>query len=594
MYKGPTNLVSIDQHIQKYRLNENETFEQCVSRIARGLSDNSTHEGKLKDILGFQRFLPAGRVQRAIGSNLEVTAFNCFVSGTIADSSNDIFEKVKEAFQTMRRGGGIGYDFSTIRPRDALISTLGSGSSGPVTFMDIFDSTCKTVQSAGGRRGAQMAVLRVDHPDIEEFIDAKTKPNEDDVRVAESLTDNTHTVEVAKIISLRRQLSAFNVSVGVTNDFMAALGSDTEYALKFEGKVYEYKKASEIWDKLMRATWDWAEPGILFIDRINELNNLYYCETIAATNPCGEQPLPPYGACLLGSFALPNYITKKNETFRFDWDLFKQDIPEVVRAMDNVIDTTIYPLGAQKDEAVSKRRMGLGVTGVANAIEALGFPYDSFEFKEVLSNILNTLANHSYLASIELAREKGSFPLFDREKYLSGQHIQSNIYNAEVLDGINTYGIRNSHLTSIAPTGTISLSADNMSSGIEPVFAYNTKREIKEKNGKSTFHEIEDYGLANFGVRGKRANDISVNDHVSILAMSQHFIDSSVSKTCNVGDNVTFEEFKDVYKKAWIEGAKGCTTFRAAGKRFGILESLDVEDGAACTFDPETGTRSCG
>lgn len=592
MYEGPTNPISIDQHTQKYRVSAEETFDQCVSRIARGLSDNSKHEQEFKDILGHQRFLPAGRVQRAIGSELKVTAFNCFVSGTIRDTSEDIFDKVKEAFQTMRRGGGIGYDFSTIRPRGALISTLGSGSSGPVTFMDIFDATCKTVQSAGGRRGAQMGVLRVDHPDIDEFIDAKTVPNEDDVRSASLLTQDESAIEVAKRISLRRQLSAFNVSVGVTNDFMTALENDTKYALKFGGKTYGYRKASDVWDKLMRATWDWAEPGIIFIDRINELNNLYYCETISATNPCGEQPLPPYGACLLGSFALPKYI-RLDDNAVFDWEQFRNDIPAVVRSMDNVIDVTTYPLQEQKDEAESKRRMGLGVTGVANAIEVLGYPYGSTEFLNFLKKILNVLANNTYRASVDLAREKGVFPLFDKAKFMGSKQLGSGTYKKDVLEGINTHGIRNSHLTSIAPTGTISLSADNMSSSIEPVFAYSTQREIKEKNGKSTFHKIDDYGVAKFGVRGRRADDIDVKDHVNVLATTQQFIDSSVSKTCNVGDKVTFEEFKNVYQMAWHQGAKGCTTFRAAGKRFGVLKSLDVEEGEACTFDPETGKRTC-
>ena len=593
MYAGPTNPVSVDQHIQKYRTHAEETFEQCVERISKGLSDNSKHQRTLSDVLGNQRFLPAGRVQRAIGSELQVTAFNCFVSGTIQDTSEDIFNKVKEAFQTMRRGGGIGYDFSTIRPRGALISTLGSGSSGPIKFMDIFDATCKTVQSAGGRRGAQMGVLRVDHPDIEEFIDAKTVPNEDDVRSAGFLTQDETALEVAKRISLRSQLSAFNVSVGVTDKFMSALENDTEYALTFKGKIYGYRKARDVWDRLMSATWDWAEPGILFIDRINQLNNLYYCEKIAATNPCGEQPLPPYGACLLGSFALPKYIRFNDGVAAFDWELFKQDIPVVVRAMDNVVDVSIYPLKEQEDEAKAKRRMGLGVTGVANAIEVLGFPYGSKEFLDTLEKILLTLANTAYKASIDIAIEKGPFELFDRDKYLGSKQIQSGIYNTEILDGIRKYGIRNSHLTSIAPTGTISLAADNMSSSIEPVFAYTTQREIKEQNGKSTFHKIEDYGVSKFGVHGKRADEIDVKDHVAVLSASQKYIDSSVSKTCNVGDKVTFDEFKEVYKMAWRQGAKGCTTFRAAGKRFGVLKSLDLTEGSACTFDPETGNRTC-
>ena len=592
MYKGPTNPISIDQHKQKYRINAEETFDQCVKRIAGGLSDDSQHEHAFRDILGNQRFLPAGRVQRAIGGPRRVTAYNCFVSGTIKDTSNDILTKVKEAFLTMRQGGGIGYDFSTIRPRGAEITTLGSGSSGPVSFMQIFDASCKTVQSAGGRRGAQMAVLRVDHPDVEEFIKSKTEPNPDDMRAAGYLTSDPNALEVAKRISLRTQLSAFNVSVGVTDEFMKALKNDTEYDLKFEGKVYDRKRALDVWNMVMESTWDWAEPGILFIDRINQMNNLWYCEEIAATNPCGEQPLPPYGACLLGSFALPKYITTVNGERMINSALLLNDVEHVVRAMDNIINVASYPLDEQRDEAVSKRRMGLGVTGLANALESMGYPYGTEAFNEVTYSLLSSITNALYEASARLAKEKGPFKLYDKERYLKSNFINSGILTESTISAISEYGIRNSHLTSIAPTGTISLTADNMSSGIEPVFAYKTQREIKDQNNVSDFYEINDYGVETFNVYGRKADDISVQEHVNVLAVAQSTVDSAVSKTCNVGDNVTFEEFKEVYMSAYDLGCKGCTTFRAAGKRFGVLKSLD--EGEACTFDPETGAKSCG
>ena len=349
MEYGPTLPISQYIHQTKYR-NKNESFYEAMCRIAGALSDGEEHRLHFKDILLDMRFLPAGRVQAAVGSIKQVTPNNCYVSGTINDSMKNIMQRATEAAETMKLGGGIGYDFSTLRPRGAPIATLDSGSSGPVSFMDIYNSVCQTVVSAGNRRGAQMGVLRIDHPDIEEFTNAKQ--NEDKLRF-------------------------FNISVGITDEFMQALQADAEFDLRFEGHKYSTVKASALWDNIMRNNWDWAEPGALFIDTINNYNNLYYCETIAATNPCGEQPLPPYGACLLGSFNLVKYLYQGPDNYcRFNWEKFKHDIPYIVRAMDNVINPAKYPLPEQRDEAIAKRRMGLGITGLANAGEMLGLSYD--------------------------------------------------------------------------------------------------------------------------------------------------------------------------------------------------------------------------
>jgi ribonucleoside-diphosphate reductase alpha chain len=584
-------------------------------RIASTLADNDAHQRDIYLSLLHQNFMPAGRVQRAVGAPMRICAHNCFVSGTIKDDSVDIIDKVSEAFLTMRMGGGIGYDFSTLRWRGAFIKSLRSTASGAVSFMEIYNAACKTVRSAGGRRGAQMGVLRIDHPDIEEFIDAKTAALAEDVQKAQMLLSQTHftdeekaiILEIVEKVSIQNRLSAFNVSVAITDKFMEAVQSHGTFDLVFNGEHVRTVEAFPLWEKLMRATWDWAEPGVLFIDRINDLNNLYYCETIAATNPCGEQPLPPYGACLLGSFAAPKYVRKYGTRYFFDYEALKADIPGIVRMMDNVIDEALYPLTQQEKEAKDKRRMGLGFTGMANAIEAMGYPYGSEAYITAQSQILRVLLNECYRASALLAAEKGPFPLYDAKKFLAGQFVNSGVLDDDVLELIKTHGLRNSHLTSIAPTGTISLTADNMSSGIEPVFSYKTGREIINEDGVTkSYVEIDDYGVREFGVKGKRADDLTVFEHVRVFTAAQKFVDSSISKTCNVGGNVTFSEFMQIYIQAWESGAKGCTTFRIDGKRFGIMKSLDevvpehettplepVMAGDACVYDPATGIRSC-
>jgi ribonucleoside-diphosphate reductase alpha chain len=573
---GPKLPISEQIHKEKYR-SEGETFHEAMTRVAEALKDDEIHFEQFRSILDNQRFLPAGRVQSAMGAPRTVTPYNCFVSGTIEDSMEGIMDAAKEAAKTMQLGGGIGYDFSTLRPHGALIKSLDSRSSGPLSFMAIFDSVCHTIASAGHRRGAQMGVLRVDHPDIEKYIRAKNNSTD---------------------------LTGFNISVGVTDAFMEAVKTNSQFDLVFEDRVYSTVNARALWDDILRSTWDWAEPGILFIDRINRKNNLHYCEKIVATNPCGEQPLPPYGACLLGSFNLTKYVVQHDGKYVFNMNMLKTDIPYVVRAMDNVVDRATYPLPQQEKQAKDTRRMGLGVTGVANAIEALGFDYGSDEFIRVFEDIMGTIRDICYETSVELAKEKGAFPLFKKE-YLDSEFAQT--LPAKIRKSIANHGIRNSHLLSVAPTGTISLSADNVSSGIEPVFSHFYDRTIQTFDGP-TIERVDDYGYREFGIKGKTADELSVFDHVRVLNVASRYVDSACSKTCNVGDDVTWEQFKKVYMDAYEGGSSGCTTFRASGKRYGILNasaSEDVvedkptekdnfiEEGGACYFDPATGLRKC-
>lgn len=576
-YAGPITPISEEIDAMKYR-QEGESFDDKVKRMAGALNDTQEHQIELEDIFGNMRFLPAGRVQNAMGSRRITTAFNCFVSGVIDDNMKSIMKRAAEAAETMRKGGGIGYDFSRLRPRGDHINTLDSQSSGPVSFMGIFDAVCQTIASSGHRRGAQMGVLRVDHPDILDFIRAKRNSD---------------------------KLTGFNISVGITDAFMEALDSDTEYDLMFDGVVRGSLSAQMVWDEIMNSTWDWAEPGVLFIDRIQEMNNLWYCETIEATNPCGEQPLPPQGACLLGSFNLVKYVDlKENGIYSFNFTQFKKDIPPVVRAMDNIIDRTIYPLKEQSDEALDKRRMGLGVTALANAGELLGYPYASPEFLNWAEKVFACLRDNCYKASALLAKEKGAFPMY-RKEYLKSNFVRT--LPASVKKEIREHGIRNSHLTSIAPTGTISLVADNVTGGIEPVFSHYYDRTIQTFEGPRV-ERVEDYAYAR-GVEGRTSSEISVQDHLAVLLLAQHYVDSACSKTCNVGDDVSYEEFKQVYVDAWKGGAKGCTTFRSSGKRFGILnETVEKEEkvsseneemveetgkAEACFIDPLTGQKEC-
>jgi len=799
---------------EKYRGDGESFYEKCC-RLAGKYADYEEHREKLQDIFLNQRFLAGGRIQAPNGSS-----HNCFVSQTIEDSMDSIMDGAAKAAQTMRMGGGIGYDFSKIRPSGDRIVSIDSSASGPLSFMDIYDAVCNTIVSAGHRRGAQMGVLRVDHPDIHKFLRAKQNNG---------------------------KLTNFNISVGITDKFMQAVEDCDYFDLVFDGRVYETVDAGDLWDEIMRSTWDWAEPGVLFLDRINEMNNLHYCEDIQATNPClhpdsivetvhgrvkikdikeptqvytmdtdgslgiseataswiskkgvetinvntrngktvrvtkdhlihtdngwkqagqlrvgervtqlcrarrgvaysgvklttednrayrmehrmvanavygvgegddvhhidgdtynnsidnlevmphslhsyltatqdnpqthqrhtklgdfkatgvtpktvmpmpedlrsnmknhfgncvssitegevtdvydltvsgthnfiadftvvhncAEQPLPPNGACLLGSFNLTKYvqtadhleISGDHEVWSklhiFNWDQFKHDIPHVVRMMDNVIDLAQYPLPEQENEAKGKRRMGLGITGLANAGEAVAGQYGSDAFIRFTEDVMSALRDNTYRASVALAIEKGSFDLFDRDQYLESTFIKC--LPMDIYDDINKHGIRNSHLLSIAPTGTISFTADNVSSGIEPVYSIVTDRVVQRPDGPIVVR-LEDYGKRVFGVDGIVADALLVDEHLHVLLAVQKYVDSSVSKTVNVGGHVTFNEFKDIYMKAYHGGAKGCTTFRASGKRFGqVLTAVDTEEeelaeGTACFIDPTTGNKEC-
>lgn len=587
---GPRTDFADYQHAKKYR-GPGESFRDAMSRVANALQDNDDHYHAFRDILLEMRFMPAGRVQSAMGNSKNVTAYNCFVSGSIEDSFVDgegsIMGRAHQAARTMRMGGGIGYDFSTLRPRNELIKKLQSRATGPVSFMGIYNEIGLSTSSTDHRRGAQMGVLRIDHPDIREFLHAKQNEG---------------------------KLTGFNISIGVTTEFMEKLTEDDDsFDLRWGGRTYDTVSARALWDEIMRSTWDWAEPGVLFIDTINEDNNLHYCETIAATNPCGEQPLPPFGACLLGSFNLTKYLVNHRSNpaypqedgsyFTFDFDQLIADIPHVVRAMDNVVDRTTYPLYEQEKEAKSKRRMGLGITGAANAIEALGYPYGSDGFCKTLEEILRVIRDESYRASALLAKEKDPFPLLDKKKFFASVMFERLPEDVQSL--IRKYGIRNSHLTSIAPTGTISLCADNVSSGIEPVYAYAVRRTYQTFEGPREAM-LEDYGFSFLGVRGKRTRDLSVKEHLAVLKACVPYIDSAISKTVNIESSVSWEEFKEVYVEMWSSRVKGGTTFRKDGKRFGIIQDEDDEgevqstsapeipEATACYIDPRTGQRSCG
>lgn len=562
---GPTIPISKWVYETKY-LQHGETFDAGIGRVSYAIADNKEHGDTIKEILRDQRFLPGGRIMAAMGATRTVTANNCYVMDTIPDSMDGIMRVAHEAAITMQKGGGVGYDFSTLRPRGATIRSLDSQSSGPLSFMEVYDALCGCISSAGHRRGAQMGVLRVDHPDIEEFIEKKTN---------------------------RTSLLNFNISVAITDEFMSAVKNDTQFDLRFDGTVYRTVSAKALWDKIMRATWDWAEPGVIFIDTVNKKNNLYYAETIAATNPCGEQPLPPYGACLLGSFNLTKYLFKKNDSWTFMIDKFKHDIAQIVPAMDNVVDRAHYPLERQKEDALNKRRMGLGITGLANTAEVLGAPYGSQHMLGFTKVILEALRDTAYSASIHRAAEKGAFPLYDKDKYLDSEFVKRLPEHLVHLIGV--HGIRNSHLLSIAPTGTISLGANNISSGIEPVFSLGYSRDVRTFDGTRT-ETVQDWAYREHGIKGRTVADVSVADHVNVLNLASYYVDSAVSKTCNIGDKVTFDEFKEVYLRAYEGGASGCTTFRASGKRYGMMreeEEQTVEEGAACYIDQETGIKTC-
>ena len=524
-----------------------ETVEQTWGRIAGALAeaeeDPKAWAPKFYGALEDFKYLPAGRITAGAGTARQVTLFNCFVMGTVPDSMGGIFDMLKEAALTMQQGGGIGYDFSTIRPKGASVLGVAADASGPLSFMDVWDAMCRTIMSAGSRRGAMMATMRCDHPDVEDFITAKSDP---------------------------ARLRMFNMSVLITDPFMEAVKADKPWDLVFKGEVYRTVQARALWDAIMTGTYNYAEPGVIFIDRINQSNNLNYCETIAATNPCGEQPLPPYGACLLGSINMARLVADPFEAnARLDVPNMAELVATAVRMMDNVVDTSLFPLEAQRAEAQAKRRIGLGVTGLADALLMVGLRYGSEEAARQTDEWMHAIARAAYLASVELAKEKGAFPLFDAEKYLASGTMQN--MDADVCDAIRKHGIRNALLTSIAPTGTISLYAGNVSSGIEPVFAYAYTRKVLQKDGSRTEEEVVDYAVQMWrDLKGDaplpdyfvNAQTLAPLDHVRMQAAAQKWIDSSISKTINCPEDISFDDFKEVYMAAWDQGCKGCTTYR--------------------------------
>lgn len=555
----------------KYRLKDaggtplDLSVEDTWARVALAAAD-AEEPGKRKfwtaqfrDALADFRFLPAGRILAGAGTGRAVTLFNCFVMGDIPDDLSGIFAHLREAALTMQQGGGIGYDFSSLRPKGAAVHGVGADASGPVSFMDVWDAMCRTIMSAGARRGAMMGTLRCDHPDIEAFIDAKSAGD---------------------------RLRNFNLSVLVTDAFMQAVEDDRSWDLVFAGKIYRTVSARALWDRIMRATYDSAEPGVIFIDRINALNNLGYCETIHATNPCGEQPLPPYGACLLGSINLARLVRAPfTEQAELDEAELVRLTRVAVRLLDNIIDVSRFPLPAQKQEAMQKRRIGLGVTGLANALIFCRTRYGSAESIALTERWLGICRDTAYDESALLAAEKGSFPLYRREEYLARPNIIA--LPPAIRDRIAQSGIRNGLLTSIAPTGTISLLAGNISSGIEPVFANSFRRNVLLADGSRREERVSDFAYrafrAAFGEETElpdyfvSAHQLSPAEHLLVQAAAQKFIDSSISKTINCPPDISFDDFKQVYRAAYREGCKGCTTYRPNPVTGAVLQTEATE-----------------
>jgi len=566
------SVAAISQQIwdMKYRLKDaqgvpvDKSIEDTWRRIADALAEVETDKAAWSDkfygALEDFAFLPAGRIIAGAGTGRSVTLFNCFVMGAVPDAMGGIFAHLREAALTMQQGGGIGYDFSTLRPKGAPVKGVGADASGPLSFMDVWDAMCRTIMSAGSRRGAMMATMRCDHPDIEAFVEAKREPG---------------------------RLRMFNLSVLVTDPFMDAVKNNLPWDLVFNGTVYRTIEARALWDKIMHATYSYAEPGVIFIDRINRRNNLSYCESISATNPCGEQPLPPYGACLLGSINLARLVRDPfEEKARLDMDRLRELVPLAVRMMDNVIDVSRFPLEEQTREAQAKRRIGLGVTGLADALIMCRARYGSAEALRLTAEWMAAIERAAYLASTELAREKGAFPLFDKDAYLAGETIRG--LDADVQAAIAQHGIRNALLTSIAPTGTISLLADNVSSGLEPVFSFTYTRRILLPDGTRQEEEVSDYAFRLFKrLKGDNqplpdyfvdAQVLAAADHVAMQAMVQKYVDSSISKTINMPVDIDFEDFKSVYMQAYEQGCKGCTTYRPNDITGSVLEVKPQKD----------------
>ncbi len=525
------------------------TIEETWARVAAAIAEaepNKTRgmwRARFSDALQDFQFLPAGRIVAGAGTARSVTLFNCFVMGDIPDDLSAIFGQLQEAARTMQQGGGVGMDFSTIRPAGAPVHGVGADASGPLSFMDVWDSMCRTILSAGQRRGAMMGCLRIDHPDIEAFIDAKR----DGAR-----------------------LRNFNLSVLVSDAFLEALGHDGEWPLVFGGEVHRVVRAADLWRRLMQATYDYAEPGVIFIDRANGSNNLAYCEKIIASNPCGEQMLPAYGACLLGSINLARLVPMPFEAgTRLDEDRLALLTRTAVRFLDNVIDISRYPLEAQELEAKAKRRIGLGVTGLADALIFCGARYGAPDGADLTRHWLGVIKREAYRTSAELAAEKGAFPLYDPQ-ILDRPNLLSLDDETRAL--IARHGLRNGCLTSIAPTGTTSLLAGNVSSGVEPVFAFAYNRKVRQPDGSSRIEAVEDYALTVWkSLHGAAeppaevfvtAQTLTPTEHLRMQAAAQEMIDSSISKTVNCPEDIAFDDFADVYLQGWRGGCKGLTTYR--------------------------------
>lgn len=564
-----------------------DTWQRVALAAARAeTADIDTWQQRFYQLLDDFHFLPGGRILAGAGTDKDVTLFNCFVMGTIEDSMDGIFDALKEAAMTMQQGGGVGYDFSTLRPRGFMAHHRGTVASGPVSFMRIWDAMCATVLSTGARRGAMMATLRCDHPDVEEFIQAKQHSG---------------------------TLTRFNLSVLVSDKFMQAVDENAEWPLIFPldahdpdpadiqcewpgytgtvpCRVVRTLRARQLWQKIMRSTYEYAEPGVLFVDRINRENNLAYRETLTATNPCGEIPLPPYGACNLGSLNLSRYINAPfSEEAAINWSKLQQDIGTAVRFLDDIIDISRYPLTRHQAYETGSRRIGLGVTGLADALIMLGLRYDSDTGRQQAAVILQCLRDEAYATSIDLAREKAPFAFYQAREYLHSPFIRR--LPDKLQKQIKQHGIRNSHLLAIAPTGTISLLAGNVSSGIEPVYDLKAHRRVLGHDGAFLDFQVNDYAWqcwqASKGDAGlpdyfQTALHIAPDHHLKMQAQLQPYVDNAISKTINVPQDYPFEEFVDLYRLAYDSGLKGCTTYRPNPVTGAILSSDDIQSAHHC------------